>query len=134
MKFREERGIGYCGLACVLCSDEDCLGCKANGTNGDGCSVSKCGMDKGVDGCYACPDYQSCEEGMLQGKRSRAFNRYAQEFGEPALIERLRINYENGITYHTPDKSPGDYDVLETEDEIYRLVRYGISDPYKKCP
>ena len=134
MKFREERGIGHCGLACVLCSDENCIGCKANGANGEGCSVSKSAMEKKLDGCYACADYSSCEEGMLQGKRNKAFNRYAQEFGEPALIERLRVNYENGITYHTPDKSPGDYDVLETEDEIYQLLRYGRNDPYAKCP
>jgi len=71
---------------------------------------------------------------MPHGKRNRVFNRYAREFGERALIDRLRVNYENGITYHTPDKSPGDYDKLETEEEIYRLLRYGWNDPYTKCP
>lgn len=131
MKFRSERGIGYCGLACVLCSDENCLGCKTKSANGDFCDVSKCGADKKVSGCYACSDYSSCGEGMLQGKRNKAFNRYAQEFGEEALIERLRINYENGVTYHTPDKSPGSYDLLETEEEIYSLLRFGTTDQYK---
>ena len=125
MEFRTERGIAYCGLACVLCSDESCVGCKAKSANGEGCSVSESAMEKGHHGCYACTDYPSCGEGMLQGKRNKAFNRYAQEFGEDALIERLRINYENGITYHRADKLPGDYDVLETEDEIYGLVRFG---------
>ena len=59
MGFREERGIAYCGLACVLCSVEDCPGCKA------------------------------------------------------------------GIAYYTPDGWSGDYDKPETEEEIYRLLRYG---------
>ena len=44
-----------------------------------------------------------------------------------ALIDRLRINHNNGIVYHKPDKTPGDYDVFETEEEIYRLIRFGTS-------
>jgi RimJ/RimL family protein N-acetyltransferase len=133
MKFREERGISYCGLACVLCRDEDCPGCTAKITSGDDCPTGICAVKKGVDGCYACPDYP-CGDKMLQGKRKQAFSRYAQEFGVKALIERLRKNYETGITYHTPDGSTGDYDKLETEEEIYKLLRFGTSDPYKKCP
>ncbi|MCL2352280.1 MAG: GNAT family N-acetyltransferase [Firmicutes bacterium] len=156
MEFREERGIGYCGLACVLCGyDDNCPGCKAIIAAGHDCSAGKCAFDMKsefpsdgenaaaphrtlhsvpVYGCYACPEYDSCEEKMPHGKRSRVFNRYAREFGEQALIDRLRVNYENGITYHTPDKSPGDYDKLETEEEIFQLLRYGRNDPYAKCP
>ena len=44
------------------------------------------------------------------------------------------MNWKNGITYDRPDKSPGDYEILETEDEIYQLLRYGRNDPYAKCP
>jgi len=124
MDFQEKRGIGYCGLACVLCSSEDCPGCAAGIANGGGCSAGKCAAEKGVDGCYACPDYDACTEDMPHGKRYRAFNRYAREFGKETLIERLRVNWENGITYDRPDKLPGDYS-LETEDEIYQLLRYG---------
>ena len=135
MKFREERGIGYCGLACVLCSyDGDCPGCKARITTGHECSAGKCAVDMAVAGCYACPEFDTCGEGMPHGKRSRVFNLFAREFGEQALIDRLRINFENGITYHTPGKSPGDYDKLETEDEIFQLLRHGRNDPYAKCP
>jgi RimJ/RimL family protein N-acetyltransferase len=134
MGFQEKRGIGYCGLACVLCSDKDCPGCATGIANGGDCSAGKCAAEKGLDGCYACPDYDSCTENMPHGKRNKAFNRYASEFGLDALMERLRVNDENGITYHTPDKTPGDYDVLETEDEIFQLLRYGRNDPYGKCP
>ena len=134
MGFLEKRGIGYCGLACVLCGYEDCPGCTVKIVNGGDCSAGKCAAEKGVDGCYACPDYASCTESMPHGKRSQVFNRYAREFGLDALIDRLRVNYESGVTYHTPDKTPGDYDALETEDEIYHLLRYGRNDPYIKCP
>jgi len=71
---------------------------------------------------------------MLQNKRIRAFNGFAQKFGVQALIDRLRINYENGIEYHKLDGSPGDYDILETEEEIHRLLRFGTSTPYENCP
>jgi hypothetical protein len=71
---------------------------------------------------------------MPHGKRNRAFNRYAREFGKHALINRLRINYENGVTYHRPDKLPGDYNRCETEREIIDLLKNGKPDPYDKCP
>ncbi|MDR1688907.1 MAG: hypothetical protein LBS21_09910 [Clostridiales bacterium] len=134
MDFREQRGIGYCGLACVLCSDSECGGCAAVCAEGGGCPAGKCAAQKKTGGCYACPDYASCTEEMPKGKRSRAFNRYASEFGIEALIDRLRTNHENGITYHKPDKTVGDYDRCETEWEIFQLLRYGRSDPYAKCP
>jgi len=138
MNFNKERGIAYCGLACVLCSSTNCSGCVSEIVCGKDCAIGKCAVQKGVDGCYACPDYPGrigeqdakhptspCDEGMLQNKRIRAFNRYAQEFGKDALIERLYVNNQNGIAYHKPDESAGDYDVLETEDKIYELLRYG---------
>ena len=135
MDFQEKRSIGYCGLACVLCSNKDCPGCAVEiAGGGNNCSAGKCAVEKGIDGCYACPDYGSCTENMPNGKRNKAFNRYARKFGHDALIDRLRVNYENGITYHTPDKTSGDYDVLETANEIYQLLRYGRNDPYAKCP
>lgn len=135
MDFREERGMGYCGLACVLCSNYgECPGCKVKIAGDHDCSAGKCTAEKGIDGCYACAEYDSCTEGMPHGKRSRAFNRYAQEFGKQALINRLRVNYENGITYHRPDKLPGDYDRCETEHEIIDLLKNGKPDPYDRCP
>ena len=124
MSFCNERGIGYCGLACALCSNTGCPGCFEKISDGDSCNIGKCAVKKGFDGCYACPDYP-CGEDILKNKRVRAFNRYAQDFGKDALIERLRANYSNGIVYHKPDSSGGDYDVLETEDKIYDLLRYG---------
>lgn len=133
MVFILEKGMGFCGLVCALCSAVDCPGCKVKFSDGELCSIGKCAIQKDTDGCYACPDCP-CGEDMLQGKRNRAFNRYALEFGKQALLDRLRINDENGIIYHKPDGLAGDYDTPETEDEIYRLLRFGTDDPYRSCP
>ncbi len=134
MKFHAEKDLGVCGLACVLCSHEDCPGCKVRGCkDGCDCSVYQCAMRKELDGCYQCKDFP-CEEKMLSGIRNRAFNRYARHYGKQALLDRLHINYENGITYHKPDGLKGDYDQLEAEADILRLVRFGTHNPYVKCP
>lgn len=133
MRFYEEKDLALCGLACVLCSHEDCPGCKARGcTQSCDCTVYQCVTQKGIDGCYECEQFP-CDEDMLKGIRNRAFNLYAKQHGKQALLDRLRINYENGITYHKADVR-GDYDILKTEDEIYQLLRYGHNDPYTTCP
>ena len=121
MKYYAERDLGLCGLACVLCGAEDCLGCKARAAKeGCDCSVYKCVTARGLDGCYQCDDFP-CGEDMHKSKRVRAFNLYAKQFGKAALLERLRINYENGIAYHRGNEK-GDYDLLETEEAIMRLI------------
>jgi len=131
MDSKEEIGLGYCGIACVLCGlyRKGCPGCAAGVAGGFNCSVGKCAADKDVDGCYACPDYP-CGEKILQGKRSKAFIRYIQEFGTQALIERLRVNCENGIAYSTNAKrtEEDDYDKCETEQEIIDLLVNGRLD------
>lgn len=134
MKFNDKRDLAMCGLACVLCSDENCSGCKARGCKeGSECSVYKCTSSKMIDGCYQCDNFP-CEEKMLQGTRNRAFNRYAKEYGKQALLDCLKRNFNNGIMYHKPDGLIGDYDLLSTENEIIKLIRFGSHDPYIKCP
>lgn len=134
MNYYEKKDIGLCGLGCVLCSEEACPGCKARGCKEvDNCTVYKCALAKGLDGCYQCEDFP-CDEGMLKGIRNRAFNRYAREFGKQALLNRLQDNYDNGIVYHRPGGLTGDYDSLGTEDEIMQLIQFGNNNPYKECP
>jgi RimJ/RimL family protein N-acetyltransferase len=134
MQFYEEKDLAVCGLACVLCREENCQGCKARGkAQGSECGVYNCAISKGLDGCYQCDDFP-CHKDMLQGTRNRAFNQYAKQYGKKALLERLKTNYENGITYHKSDGLTGDYDLLETEDDVLRLLRFGTNNPYVKCP
>ena len=131
MVSNEKIGLGYCGIACILCGlySKGCPGCAAGVASGFDCSVGKCAADKAVDGCYACPEYP-CGEKLLQGKRSKAFIRYIQEFGSQALIERLRVNCENGIMYSTNAKrtDEDDYDKCETEQEVIDLLVNGRLD------
>lgn len=137
--FNNERGLGICGLACVLCNQQECVGCHAK-LRGQACecpltkcSLAKCALSQGIDGCYECSEFP-CKEKILQGVRIRAFNRYAQMFGKQELINKLKTNYNNGITYHGRDEQKGDYDLLQTENDILRLIHYGSHDPYANCP
>jgi len=134
MAFHAEKDLALCGLACVLCGCEDCPGCRARGCKGSGdCTVYRCATEKGLDGCYQC-DAFPCGEKMLQGIHNRAFNRYARQYGKPDLLSRLRVNFENGITYHKPGGLKGDYDLLATERDVLRLIRFGTHDPFESCP
>ena len=134
MKFYENKDFAVCGLACMLCSAEDCPGCKARGCKeGNDCPVYRCAIDKGLDGCYQCEKFP-CDEKMLSGIRIRAFNRYAKQYGKQALINRLRSNYQNGIAYHRSDALNGDYDICKTEQEVIDLLKNGRPNPYDACP
>ena len=119
---------------CGLEGHNDCPGCVATICDSDSendCFIRQCARKRGIDGCYVCSDYPCCKWNdwpLNQDKQNRAFIRFIREFGKQALIERLHINSENGITYIpgcVPSKSTGDYDVLETEDKVYQLLRYG---------
>lgn len=134
MKFSADKDLAMCGLACVLCSEETCYGCKARGCKqGCDCSAYQCAKTRNIDGCYECEDFP-CEEKMLQGIRNKAFNRYARMYGKQTLLNRLKINFDNGITYHRPNGEKGDYDLLTNEDDIMRLIRFGTHTPYNNCP
>ncbi len=55
MNFYEMKDMALCGLACVLCSETDCPGCKARGCSQvSDCSVYQCSTGRGLDGCYQC--------------------------------------------------------------------------------
>jgi len=131
MDLNKDIGLGYCGIACVLCGlyNKGCRGCIAGVTSGFDCSVGKCADGKSVDGCYACPGYP-CGEKILQNKRSKAFIRYVRAYGTQALIEHLRANCENGIVYSTNAKrtEDDDYDKCETEQKIIELLTNGKFD------
>lgn len=134
MRFYKEKDLARCGLACVLCHQQDCPGCKASGCERESsCTVLRCVTEKGLDGCYQCDDFP-CDENMLKGARKLAFNRYARRFGKEALLQRLQTNALKGIIYHRPDEIYGDYDLPETEEEVLRLLHFGVSDPYIRCP
>lgn len=124
--------IAYCGLVCKLCNagkSGECSGCKGKC---DECSIKECAKTRGVNGCWECKDFP-CEEKAFKNKRNKAFLQCAKDEGINSLATYLKKNYENGVQYHKADDSAGDYDVLDSESEILKLLKKR-SNPFEKCP
>ena len=121
-----EKGIAYCGLACVICSENDgCIGCKNEGCeNKEWCFNLKCCKEKGISGCWECEDFP-CGKGLLEKLRIRAFSRFIKEYGEDKLVECLENNEKIGIVYHYSGQLVGDYDNFDTEEEIMKFILNG---------
>ncbi len=121
------KGFAYCGLACSICSEKDCPGCRLEGcTDKDWCKNFLCCREKGLPGCWAC-DAFPCQGTMLDKLRIRTFAGYIKAHGEEALMERLRINEQNGLVYHYEGQLVGDYDAADTEEGIIRIINEGMS-------
>ena len=56
--------IGICGLNCNTCGDYTsgvCLGCRKSGVDCHSeCSIKKCAIDKNVEVCKFCDDFNEC--------------------------------------------------------------------------
>lgn len=120
--------MGYCGLACCVCSqNETCAGCRNGGCKDrDWCQNRKCCIEKGISGCWECDKFP-CGAGMLDKLRPRVFAKFASRCGEDALLDRLEENEAAGMLYHYEGGFTSDYDAAETEDELVRLILYGKS-------
>ncbi len=117
-----EKGYGICGLVCALCSyGADCAGCQCKS---DDCAVKACCVEKGLSYCFECAEWP-CDMDMHKGIRTRAFNAVAKAEGLHKLAEYLYANLGRGITYHRPDKLPGDYDRCESVEEVIELLKNG---------
>lgn len=123
---RRELGLAYCGLACSLCSENgECKGCQnLEQPCFEGCENFSCVRERGLAGCWECPDFP-CGKGMHgSNPRARAFVKFAQERGVETLLDCLERNARAGVVYHRPGGLTGDYD-LETEQEIFSLLEKG---------
>lgn len=124
-----EQSIAACGLVCALCdADPECPGCKGK----DDCEVKICCAKKGIDDCTGCGAYP-CALKIHKSVRMRAFHKVAKEEGAHKLAEYLYHNRARGIRYHRLGLT-GDYDRLETVEEVIALLKDGKPDPYVKCP
>ena len=123
MAVQREKGLGYCGLACCVCSENaTCPGCRNEGcSNKEWCKNFNCCKQKGLNGCWQCPEFP-CRGGMLDKLRIRTFAGFIKEMGESKLMDCLEANEKNGIQYHYPIGLVGDYDVGLTEDEIIAII------------
>ena len=117
-----ENSIGICGLVCALCNCKStCLGCK---NKNEDCPIKKCSSEKGRDYCFLCEKFP-CDEGIFKSIRVRAFNMVAKEDGLQNLAQYIIRNFQNGIQYHRNDGIKGDYDRLQTEQEVISLLKDG---------
>jgi hypothetical protein len=125
-----KESIAYCGLVCMFCHlAGSCGGCKSKDNccgrhlSSEGCYQYKCCVERGIAGCWECEDF-SCGMDMFSEAhdiRLKAFVRCAKEDGVGKLAEYVLRNQQNGIMYgHKKD-----YDGLESEDAVLRLLRAG---------
>lgn len=91
----------------------------------DECSIKKCCQLSNLSGCWDCSTFP-CEKEIFNSLRVRAFVKCAKEDGVERLSKYLIKNKEKGIVYHKTDGSKGDYDVLDNEEDILKLLRTGV--------
>lgn len=129
---KRELGIARCGLACCLCSENiKCKGCKNNGfldldwcKDSEWCYNRRCSLEKGLDGCYSCPD-SLCRQGLFETKiKPLAFCEFIRRYGMNKLLDCLEINERNGIVYHRTGIM-GDYDEFEDIEELISFIIQG---------
>ena len=130
---KRELGIARCGLACCLCSENVlCKGCRRDGflelswcKDAEWCEVRRCGIDKGLAGCYEC-EPATCRKGLYADKiKARAFAEFARRYGVEALLDCLERNEKAGIVYHR-EGIMGDYDEFNDLEELICFIRTGI--------
>ena len=130
---KRELGIARCGLACCLCSENAvCKGCRRDGfkelswcKDAEWCEVRRCGMDKGLAGCWEC-EPAACRKGLYAEKiKARAFAEFARRYGVEELLDCLERNEKAGVVYHR-EGIMGDYDEFDDLEELIRFIRTGI--------
>jgi hypothetical protein len=121
--------IACCGLICGLCQPADVCSCHANNHCGkrlapESCYQHKCCTEKGLNGCWECPDAPCGKDMHAAGKvKIRAFITCIREDGLDRFADYILRNAASGIVYHRSGIT-GDYD-LETEADVLRLLRTG---------
>lgn len=121
---KRELGIGRCGLACCLCSENDtCNGCGSDECpDNDWCENKKCSTEKGISHCYLCPE--DCKKGLLSKIKPYGFTRFIKRYGEDNLLDCLEANEEKGIVYHREGIN-GDYDDFDDAEQLINFIMTG---------
>lgn len=121
---KRELGLGRCGLACCLCSENDhCAGCRSDACpDRDWCENRKCSQERGLDHCYECGE--DCGRGMFAKIKPLGFTLFARRFGEEALLDCLERNEKAGVVYHRSGVT-GDYDAFDDPERLIAFIREG---------
>lgn len=122
----QSKAIGYCGLACCVCGQEECPGCRAEGCpDRSWCEHIGCSREKGLQGCWECENFPCDTEMYRSNMRLRAFVRFIRAFGVQRLVDCLVRNEKIGMVYHYPDSLKGDYDKASSEAEVIGMLLRG---------
>ena len=121
---KRELGIGRCGLACCVCSqNEYCKGCNSgNCISSKWCENRTCSLSKGILNCYMCN--VECKKGVLSKIKPQGFNLFIKRYGINKLLECLEKNEKNGIVYHK-DGIKGDYDSFCDIESLVSFIMTG---------
>lgn len=119
---KRELGIGRCGLACCLCSENDkCSGCNSgNCPDKDWCENRKCSISMNIEHCYDCRE--NCTKGILSKIKPYAFTQFAKRYGIDCLLDCLEANEKKGIVYHR-DGIIGDYDGFDDVEKLIDFIK-----------
>lgn len=121
---KRELGLGRCGLACCLCSENhSCSGCNAgNCPDKDWCENRRCSLEKNHEHCFDCDSL--CQKGLLSKRKAYGFSLFAQRYGETALLDFLERNEKAGVVYHR-EGIVGDYDGFDDVEKLIRFIQTG---------
>ena len=121
---KRELGIGRCGLACCLCSENvHCRGCNSGDCpDKEWCENRRCSMSKGLSRCYECT--LDCRKGILAKNKPYGFTLFIKRYGVEALLDCLEQNEKNGIVYHREGIN-GDYDGFEDVEGLISFIETG---------
>lgn len=121
---KRELGLGRCGLACCLCSEnQSCSGCNAgNCPDKDWCENRRCSLEKNHAHCFDCDSL--CQKGLLSKRKAYGFSLFAQRYGEAALLDCLERNEKAGVVYHR-EGIVGDYDEFDDVEKLIRFIQTG---------
>jgi len=122
--------IAPCGLICRLCFRADlCDGCRSDrnlcdrNLSDEGCPQRECSLERGIDGCWECPDLATCDKGIYALQLSpkvKAFAFYLRDHGAEDFIAAVVRNMERGFNV----EKDRDYDAL-TIGGVHTLLRTG---------
>ena len=121
---KRELGIGRCGLACCLCSEnEHCRGCNSEDCpDKEWCENRRCSLERGLNHCYECD--LECHKGLLSKIKPYGFNEFVRRYGEEELLDCLERNEKAGIVYLVDDIN-GDYDDFCDVEELIDFIKTG---------
>ena len=127
MNNSEIQKIAYCGHHCKYCFYDDCSGCRsdnpscsyANLFDDKKCPNITCCKNKGITGCYECPELPQCEHGFFSRKDeqvAKATALFIQQYGLLEYDKALKASIEKGIKY------PEQFNALRSVQEMIQLL------------